>query len=190
MSEPGRALPFPLSASPLLSRSFTNVPQIVGKYAAEMSGLSNHRRKKVNDPTRHHSRPTESDRPPQIPSSAYVTAYEAQLIYGRDDLADRITRRDRFAEGGDGESGSGPSRGALIRWEGEHDGTEEIWLDRYVIYPNELLHYKGHRRATKKVETVSSPSCGPKDVEGNYSGGTSLEFRAREGRLLALGGFA
>jgi len=52
-----------------------------------------------------------SSRP--IPQSAYVQAYESQLIYGQADRAE-----DLYAKGGRG----------LMRWQGE--GNDEIWADR------------------------------------------------------------
>ena len=52
-----------------------------------------------------------SSRP--IPQSAYIQAYESQLIYGQGDRADNL-----YAKGGRG----------LMRWQGE--GDDEIWADR------------------------------------------------------------
>ena len=74
------------------------------------------------NPSRHHKRPhhaphdrnegsASSSRP--IPQSAYVQAYEAQLVYGQRERAE-----DLYAKGGRG----------LMRWQGEDGG--EIWADR------------------------------------------------------------
>lgn len=67
------------------------------------------------------SETTSLDRPQQIPSQAYIQAYEAQLIYGRTEVAARLAER----------SAQGSAMG-LIRWGGESgDGVEEgVWLDR------------------------------------------------------------
>jgi hypothetical protein len=89
--------------------------------------MASHRRQQ--DHPRKHRRVDQSGQTPQIPPSAYVTAYEAPLVYDRVDLAEAVTRRD---DGGQGEaigSGSG-ARGSLIKWSGEREGEEEIWLDR------------------------------------------------------------
>ena len=61
----------------------------------------------------------------QIPSSAYITAYEAQLVHGRHDLSRQLG--ERHFNGGDG---ARDSRGGLIKWSGDREGDGEIWLDR------------------------------------------------------------
>lgn len=61
----------------------------------------------------------------QIPSTAYIQAYESRLIHGRGEYAKSLTER----SGGEGSRGGG-----LIRWVGEvgegEGEEEEIWLDR------------------------------------------------------------
>lgn len=88
-------------------------------------------------PPRDHARHREGDRPDptraqDIPSNAFVQAYEAQLVYGHSAFA-----RDLYALPNTGSSSAGTStgtRGALMRWEGDDgDGDEErgeIWVDR------------------------------------------------------------
>jgi hypothetical protein len=67
---------------------------------------------------RHHKRPhatqdrVELSTPKSIPQSAYIQAYEAQLVYGQNDKAEEL-----YSKGGRG----------LMRWQG--DG-EEVWADR------------------------------------------------------------
>jgi hypothetical protein len=76
---------------------------------------------------RHQKRPAD-ERPeiprPDIPRAAYVQAYEAQLIYGQSDYAQKLFT---IPTPGASDSQSG-GRGALIKWEGEEE--EEIWVDR------------------------------------------------------------
>lgn len=75
-----------------------------------------------HDSIRQHKRPyappnrneasSSTSRP--IPQSAYIQAYEAQLIYGQKERAEEL-----YSKGGQG----------LMRWQGENEDTE-IWADR------------------------------------------------------------
>jgi hypothetical protein len=85
-------------------------------------------------PPRDHARRREGDRPDltraqDIPGTAFVQAYEAQLVYGHSAFA-----RDLYALPSHGSSSAGTStgaRGALMRWEGDGDEERgEVWVDR------------------------------------------------------------
>jgi len=92
---------------------------------------SQKRSRKSLDAARHRQRrgPTAAEGKSEIPSSAYAAAYEAQLVYGRDDLAQAVSQRDDGGEGGSSVSRRA-LRGSLIKWSGDVEGEEEIWLDR------------------------------------------------------------
>jgi hypothetical protein len=88
-------------------------------------------------PPRDHARHREGDRPEltraqDIPSAAFVRAYEAQLVYGHSAFA-----RDLYAlpdVTSSSASTSAGARGALMRWEGDDgdgdDARGEVWVDR------------------------------------------------------------
>jgi hypothetical protein len=63
-----------------------------------------------------------STQAPLIPPSAYIQAYESQLIYNRPDLASRVASRDL--------GGPSSTRGRLIQWGGDDGLDENIWADR------------------------------------------------------------
>ena len=66
-----------------------------------------------------------SSRAPNIPPTAYVQAYEAQLVYGEAETAAELGNRYEASTAG---PSSAVSRGRLVRWEGE-DG-QEVWAER------------------------------------------------------------
>jgi hypothetical protein len=65
----------------------------------------------ISDMHSNYNSSSSSSRP--IPQSAYVQAYESQLVYGQRERAE-----DLYAKGGRG----------LMRWQGEDD--DDIWADR------------------------------------------------------------
>ncbi|WWD17417.1 hypothetical protein CI109_101858 [Kwoniella shandongensis] len=106
---------------------------------------------------------------PIIPPSAYIQAYEAQLIYDQDDLAQEVTQKD-------GRRGLG-----LIQYAGEVEDEGgmsvrgEIWADRHDILhllpsiPSTSQQREYGRSPSPTPSSSSSWSSLPSDLEETFN---------------------